>query len=167
VLKLVVALVVAVGEEAGTLASDVLDQGASEDDVQHLKPAADPEHRPVQCHSCAHQRGLVSVPYSVTGPLRADRGLAVALRRHIGASLEHEGIDSGEQVIRSNAARWGREQLGYRTASHQPMGERLLQVKEGLALEDRALGIGVKETGGDTDAEWIGHGLGVARSSYS
>src|SRR5215208_2245286 len=83
VLEPVVPLEVAMAGEAGTLGPDVLDQGATEDHVQHLETAADAEHRTIECHGGAHQVGLVAVPHPIAGPLGPNWGLAVALRCHV------------------------------------------------------------------------------------
>src|SRR4051812_3162420 len=161
VLQLVVALELAVGKEAGALSGDVLEQGPLEDHVEHLKPAADAEHRPVERDGGAHQFGLVSVAHPISGPLRPERRLAVALRRHIASALKDQPIEPGEEVTSVDArSRRGQEQWDSATR-HQPVGQRLLQVEQGLALEDRTRAIGVKEAGCNAYAE-LGKGHGTA-----
>ena len=105
------------------------------------------------------QRLLVVVADAVAGPARLERRLAVAAGPDVGAALEHQRV---EPARRSRPASTSPRRVspaglgiitGERAARHHPVRDRLLDVLQRLAGEDRPRRVGVEEAGRDADLE--------------
>ena len=89
------AAVLLVAEHVG----QVLDQGATERDVEHLHPTADPEHRHVALHRAAHERDLGLVALR-DGAVRRRVGLGAVQRRiDVVAAGEDQPVDQVERLV--------------------------------------------------------------------
>ena len=90
---------------------EVLDQSPSEGNVQHLHPAADPEHRHLPLRGGADQGHLHAVSARI-GAVGLRCGLlAVGGRVDVGAAGQHQGVDAVERLVRRGHV-VGRQQEG-------------------------------------------------------
>ena len=156
----VVDLGVAVLERLRPLRADVLQQRSAESDVHQLQAAADAEHRLAALGERGEERPLVIVADAVAAPLRLQRRLAVARRRDVGAAFEDErvepvGVVGERDVALLRVAGRARDHHRDRAARHHPVGDRLLDVLQRLAGEDRPRRIGVEEARRDADLDAV------------
>ena len=135
---------VAMVERALHLRAQVLPERAALRHVDHLRAAADAEHRLALRHEGAQERDLVVVAHTVAIPLGPQRFLAVRLGAHVGAPHQHKAVELlGVSVDRRLAARAPRAALGggdhegQDVALHEPVRDVLLDVLQRHSLEDR------------------------------
>ena len=120
-----------------------------------LQAAADAEHRLAARRERLQQRHLVLVADAVAAPPRVERLLAVAAGPDVGAALEHQRVEPARRSRRARRRRFCVSPTGPGSCTamaprrHHPVRDRLLDVLQRLAGEDRALRIGVEEAGGD------------------
>ena len=95
-----------------TLRSDVLPQGPAQRDVEHLRPAADREHRFVRGERPFREQhlGAIELVVHLDGAIRA-RLLAIELRLDVGATGEADAVTQIEERAQSR--------LGERCADSQ------------------------------------------------
>ena len=103
----VVDLGIPVHQRLGMLRADVLVQAAAERDIDQLQAAADAEHRLARVHECLDQRDLVAVAMGVALPGLPQRRLAVAAGPEIGAAVQHQAIEPGRIVGKTDVAARG------------------------------------------------------------
>ncbi len=123
---------------------------------------------------------LVVVADAIAAPLRLQRRLAIARRRDVGAAFEDErvepvGVVGERDVALLRVAGGARDHHRDRAARHRPVGDRLLDVLQRLAGEDRPRRVGVEEARRDADLDAVAivasshrlpeQALEVARSS--
>ena len=155
---LVVDVPVAVIERARKLHSEILVERPALRDVDHLRAAAHTEHRFSSSDKGAQQRDLVSVADPVAGPFRLERLFAIAIGTDVRAAHQHQAVKLAGVVADGDAAAGAagvpvgrRDHQCHRVLLHHPVRHLLLDVLQRLALEDKPLGVGVEETGGDAD----------------
>src|SRR5438067_9091541 len=103
-------------------------------------------------------RDLVSVADPVPGPFGLARLFVVAPRADVRAAHQHQAIQLTGVIADGDAAAGAarvavgrRDHQCHRVLLHHPVRHLLLDVLQRLALEDKPLGVGVEEAGGDAD----------------
>ena len=77
----------------------MLDQVASEEDVEHLDAPADGQHREVALEGGVEQRELEVVPWSLTPPLRGSGVLAVPAGRDVAPADQDQSVERRHQRV--------------------------------------------------------------------
>ncbi len=154
----VVDIPVAMIERTWKLRGEILVERSALRDVDHLRAAAHAEHRLARGDESAQQRDLVSVADPIAGPFRLERLFAVAIGTDVRATHQHQAVQLAGVVADGDAAAGAagvpvgrRDHQCHRVLLHHPVRHLLLDVLQRLALEDEPFGVGVEETGGDTD----------------
>ena len=124
------------------LGLDVLVERAAEGHVQQLAAAAHADHRLALQKHGMQQCELVAVAHRVAGPARVHGRLAIGLRRHVGAALQHQAVEFAHELGHREMARDmmavlgdRRHHEGERAMLHDPVGEGLLEVLQGLVAK--------------------------------
>ena len=154
---------IAVPERGGHLGFYVLVQGAAKGHVEQLQAAADAEDRLAQALERRHQRFVVLVAHLVAAPALVQRRFAVAAGPDIGATVQHQTVQPLRIVVKGDVAalrRAGRTRHhdNHGARRHQPVGDRLLDILQRLASEQRAGVVGVGKAGGQANFQAPGGG---------
>ena len=138
----VVVFLVVMGHGAGALGRQVLVQAAAEGDVEQLHAAAHAQHRLAAADEGEQQLDLEAVAHRIAAPLGPQGLFAVAQGAHVGAALENEAVQfldvvADRHVAAANDAFGldGGQHQDHGAPGHGPVGQGLLHVLQGLALE--------------------------------
>ena len=155
---LVVGARVAVLLGTGVLGLDVLVQRAAKRHVDELQPPAHAKNGFACLRKGLDHGQVVQIAHAVAQPFLAQRLLAIAARPHVGTAVHHHtikplGIVRQRHVATRRLPRGAGHHHHHGAGRHDPVRDRLFDVLQRLAGEQRTRGVGMLKAGRQPDLE--------------
>ena len=151
---------IAVLLSAWVLRLDILIERSAKRHIDQLQTTADAEDRFAHLLECLDHGQVVQIAHAVTKPRILERLLTIAAGPDIRTTMHHHtvepfGVVAERDIAKRRLARGAGHHHHHGSSRHDPVRDRLLDILQRLVGEQRAVGVGVRETGGQTNFQTV------------